>query len=539
MPWNFGPDAERALNSNTDVLGKEILAQGEPSFEQVARYFPAMKRPRAIVGVKEHPDEIGVTWDGVLQMKHCDISFHLGDPPSPYGLEAPPTRSLLAGYLPVVQTRWQFDGLLYEETVFGYSQDLSPDEPLFAYVRFSVKNPRDAEQSIRIAVYPPPQEGGPIPSYTAKVPPHGEHDFYFKFPYETDLEHLTLPLEAADFYQALDETEKFWKNLLDHGMQVETPEARVNDGYRAWLMYNFLNVDKVKGIYRIPDGGGFYEDVFGYSAALYCHALSLYGYWEEAEKYLDSMLLSQRPDGAYITVFGVPDNGALLFALGQHYRISQHLDWFKKVTPKMIKSCEWISRNRATTKVLKDGTKPLTYGLLPAGPSYCDHQKPVYSYYSDTYNWLGMREAGLAFKEAGMVREGEKWLKEADDYRNDIQASMEKATVDVGGIRALPVEPLTQRLLKQGGGDYYGLIATEILETGVFGPRDERASWITTYMEKRGGLLLGLDRLSDGVDHAYTYGYAITQLRNGEVDKFLLTFYGFGLRDVAGDLLRG
>jgi hypothetical protein len=116
-------------------------------------------------------------------------------------------------------------------------------------------------------------------------------------------------------------------------------------------------------------------------------------------------------------------------------------------------------------------------------------------------------------------------LREANDYRDDILTSMQAALADVDGFKALPVEPLTQRLLKQGGGDYYGLIAPGILETGIFGPNDARNSWITRYMDERGGLLLGLARYADGVDHAYTYGYAFTQLRNGNIGKFLLTFY--------------
>lgn len=68
MPAQFGPDAERALKSNTDVLGEEVLASGEPSFSRVDHYFPAMKRPRVIVGVKEHPEFIGVAWDGTLDV---------------------------------------------------------------------------------------------------------------------------------------------------------------------------------------------------------------------------------------------------------------------------------------------------------------------------------------------------------------------------------------------------------------------------------------------------------------------------------------
>jgi len=534
MPGDFSPDAERALRANTDVLGEEVLASGEPSFSRVDNYFPAMKRPRVIVGVKEHPDFIGVAWDGTLEMGkgqpgtfgRVQISFHLGDPPSPYSSEGAVTRSLLGGYLPVVQTRWQFDGLLYEETVLGHSQNLSPDEPLWAYVRFRVTNPREQPSSVRITVYSAPALGGPVPSYSAGIPAHQQHDFYFKTPNTVDPQRLVFPIDSSEFERAVDEITAFWNKLLNQEMVIRTPEARVNDAYRAWLMYNFLNVSKDKGQYMIYDGRPFYEQVYGYSAALYCEALSQFGYGKEAEEYLESMLTTQHPDGEYITIFGEPDNGALLFALARQYELSHDLVWFKKVAPMMSKSCEWISRSRATTRVMQGGSKPLTFGLLPAGASYCDYQTPVISYYSDSYNWMGMHEAGLAFQAAGMAAEGEKWLREANEYRDDILTSMQAALVDVGGFKALPVEPLTQRLLKQGGGDYYGLTAPEILETEIFGPTDERTSWITRYMDERGGLLLGLARFADGVDHAYTYGYALTQLRSGNIGKFLLTFYG-------------
>jgi hypothetical protein len=533
MPGQFGPDAARALKANTDVLGQEVLAAGEPSFSRVADYFPAMKRPRAIVGVKNHLDFIGVTWDGVLELGkgptgtfgRVQISFHLGDPPSPYSSEGSVTRSLLGGYLPVVRTSWQFDGLLYEETVLGHSQNLSPDEPLWAYVRLRVTNPREQPSSVCVTVYSTPSLGGPVPSYSARIQAHQQHDFYFKTPNAVDPQHLVFTISAKEFDQVLSETAAFWNKLLNQGMVIHTPETRVNDAYRAWLMYNFLNVPKVKGQYMIYDGRPFYEQVYGYSAALYCSALSLYGYWKDAEEYLEGLFSTQRPDGEYLTLYGTPDNGAMLFALAQHYQLSHDLNWFKLVAPKMIKSCEWISRSRATTRVMPGGSKPLTYGLLPAGPAYCDYQIPVYSYVSDSYNWLGMHEAALAFQEAGMAAEGKQWLLGADGYRDDILTSMQAALVDVGGFKALPVEPLTQRLLKQGGGDYYALIAPGILETGIFGPNDARSSWITRYMEQRGGLLLGLDRYADGVDHAYTYGYALTQLRDGNIGKFLLTFY--------------
>jgi hypothetical protein len=69
-------------------------------------------------------------------------------------------------------------------------------------------------------------------------------------------------------------------------------------------------------------------------------------------------------------------------------------------------------------------------------------------------------------------------------------------------------------------------VAPLVLETEFFSAADPRYKWITDFMEQRGGLLLGMDRVWDGVDHAYTYGYALEELRHGDVNKFLLTFYG-------------
>jgi hypothetical protein len=69
-------------------------------------------------------------------------------------------------------------------------------------------------------------------------------------------------------------------------------------------------------------------------------------------------------------------------------------------------------------------------------------------------------------------------------------------------------------------------VAPLVLETEFFSAADPRYKWIADFMEQRGGLLLGMDRVWDGVDHAYTYGYALEELRHGDVNKFLLTFYG-------------
>jgi len=49
---------------------------------------------------------------------------------------------------------------------------------------------------------------------------------------------------------------------------------------KAWLAYSMLNVDKVNGYPEPHDGAGFYEAIFGYSAALHCVALDRMGQHE-------------------------------------------------------------------------------------------------------------------------------------------------------------------------------------------------------------------------------------------------------------------
>ncbi|MFN7993026.1 MAG: hypothetical protein U0Q18_05470 [Bryobacteraceae bacterium] len=525
-PMRISPEGRRVLNSQTDVLGLEVLSQGEPSFDKVARYFPPMLKPRVPISVKDHPDEFIVGFDGSLLVKDEEIDFRLGDPPNPYGVDGDYQRSLLDGFLPIPQTRWTFDGLSYEETAFGYSRDLSPDEPLEAFVRLRVSNSSAEARSAMVTVYlGPSSRPGQNPSQKAVVPGHGHADIFFRVPYKIDWSKLADVSDAATFDARLAEVRAYWHAHTDKGVRIETPEPFINNAWRAWELYNTLNVDKVKGRYEIHDGSGFYEEEYGYSAALYCHALSVLGYHQDAQKYIESMLAVQKPSGQYISIYGTPDNGALLYAIGQEYRLSGDREWFQRVLPKALKAMQWAETSRATTKAMEGGRKPLGYGLLPPGPAYCDFQNMVVSYYSDTYNWLGMHEMSVAMKQAGLP-DAARWTAESDGYHQDILESMEASVFQDRGIQLLPIEPLTHRLEKQGSEYYYSLVAPLVLETEFFSATDPRYHWITDFMEQRAGLILGMDRVWDGVDHAYTYGYALEELRHGDVNKFLLTFYG-------------
>ncbi len=63
--------------------------------------------------------------------------------------------------------------------------------------------------------------------------------------------------------------EELEEPFLNKGIRINVPEQRVNDAYRAWLAYTFLNVDKIGEVYEPHDGSGFYEAIYGIMAAKY------------------------------------------------------------------------------------------------------------------------------------------------------------------------------------------------------------------------------------------------------------------------------
>jgi hypothetical protein len=65
-----------------------------------------------------------------------------------------------------------------------------------------------------------------------------------------------------------------------------------------------------------------------------------------------------------------------------------------------------------------------------------------------------------------------------------------------------------------------------MLETGFLPAADPRARWVTDFLQRRGGLLLGMCEFTGGVDHAYTYGYWKTCIERGEPERAVLGFYG-------------
>jgi hypothetical protein len=518
--WNEAELKELAA-AGRDHLGEaELGAEGDPSFASVSRHFPPLKHPRESLGVKDGPDEFVVLPDGSLDFAGKTASFLIGAPPKRFG-EGSCAKRLYHDYLPIVVAASRQDGLQFEETTFGWSTNLSPDSRLFALVRLRISNTTSAARQVPVQFVAPQ----PVTHWEAEVPAGGEQSLYLRVPFTEPAG--AAAVAAAEFDQRLGETAQWWTALLSKGIQIDVPEPRVNAAWRAWLAYNFINVDKRGQVYEPHDGGGgFYEAVFGYSASRYCYALDLMGYPEEAERYLDSLLTFVNPEGLLVVNYGLPDHGTQLWAMAQHFQMTGDAAWLRRVAPTMIKMCDWIIATRKASMAHQDPKAPW-HGLIKYRP-YCDEPNPAYSFHTDTYLALGMRETAAALRAIGLTKDANRLAQESAAYQKDVLAAMDRAVVERKGMKMLPMFPESRALLERvgySGADYYDLVGSIVLETGLLPAHDRRARLITDLLEARNGLCLGTCEFQNGIDHAYTYGYWMNCLDRGEIKRVILGLY--------------
>lgn len=522
--------------ADRDILGELELAKDEdPSFESVSSHLPAMKKPREVVGVKHHLHDIGIAPDASLQLSD-DVDapgspvafFEVGEPAARFG--APPAgcaKSLIDGF-PVVVAVCDHQGIRYRQTIFGYSEGLSPDAELSAYIELRAESIDPVARRARVGFRVVPEGLVNIRTeWEFQLAPGVPGTIYLKVSFDVR-DKGWLEIDRHEYEKSKAEVLNFWKNDLAAGAQLRSPEKRVNEALHAWLAFASLDVDKRNAILEPHDGAGFYEQVYGYSAALYPHALDLWGRHKEARQILESLLTFQTPDGLFTQNFGTPDPGALLIALSEHFTLTADSEWLKRVAPKMIKMADWIIAKRRESMTPTREPRPVTYGLIRFRP-YCDHLDPTFDYFGDTYCAVGLEKTARSLGAIGLETESRRIGREAAAYREDILASMDAAALDRGGIKVLPMEPDTLRLLKGSSGragGYYGLIACCMLESEFLPAADKRTGWVMRFLEEKGGLRIGLSEFGGGIDHAYTYGYWLDSLKLDRVKPVILGFYG-------------
>jgi hypothetical protein len=227
-------------------------------------------------------------------------------------------------------------------------------------------------------------------------------------------------------------------------------------------------------------------------------------------------------------------NGWALWAFAQHARLADDKAWLKSHKQKILDGYEWIRRERAFSKEKPDNP---CAGLVE-GKFVCDMPDEWgpggvgFFTYTDAINYMGMHEMGLLMKEWG-YEEAEGMLREAESYRRDIIAAVDRLTDKKTDPWFVPWDLSAPKLDHAYFNGVCGPI--NLAYAGVLPRNDERIDHVIRW--NIGKTHHGSPERSATANMFYSQDLAITLLELGREEEFLRMFYTILASNVSPDTL--
>jgi hypothetical protein len=289
--------------------------------------------------------------------------------------------------------------------------------------------------------------------YDLLLQPAAKQVLEFRMPYEplSPDSPLLQQLERASFDDYLARTAKFWQAIFDRGLAITVPEAKVNDTFRANLIYDLIARDKVGDQY-IQTVNKFHYHAFwlrdsSYIARMY----DLSGYPDFARQVLDFFSEWQEPDGNFVSQGGQFDGwGQAMWAYGRHYRITHDRAFAERVYPAMQKAVAWLKQARANDpQHLMPGTKP------------GDNER-IEGHITGHNFWAlaGLKNVIVVARDLGHEDDAQAYQAEYDDFTASFLAALKKITVQTGGY----MPPGLDQLGGDDWGNMLGIYPEQVLD---------------------------------------------------------------------------
>jgi len=405
-------------------------------------------------------------------------------------------RELLEGYLPQLRTWWQ-DGPVYYElsTVMdkleGRLEDLRLDDPTVLLGRWRVVNtsadrPAGASLTFRTEIKGGPKEklvldghrllaereGGPAlrlivrpaggelrdgagqVTWTVDLPPGGSQEAFLAVPSVTLTDPAAIQaLAARDFQADSRRVCDFWRTLTDRTARIETPEPWLNDFYRAHLRHlqvNCLADIEPQTRRRYAHVGTFEYGVYANESVMMITDLDRRGEHEAAEQCYQTFLDFQgtvplpgnfkTTDGLFYGADGQEaggynkHHGYVLWGLAEHWWFTRDRAWMERAAPKLVRGCDWVTRERQGTMVLNpDGSRPIEWGCLPAG-GLEDVQDYWYWLATNSSTVWGFENLASALADFGHP-EAPRLVADAAAYRQDVIRALHASRIAAPVVR--------------------------------------------------------------------------------------------------------
>ena len=573
-----------------DPLAKQIIAAGEPSFDALAAVYPGKVLDRTVLGTWSDPkqplgkyfNEFSIYWNGAIaanltQGRHNTVvEFRVGPKAEAFGRVRKNYSSIgyERGYLPIVVASYTLDGVRYQETTFAWKPDGQTDGWDIAFVTIEATNASDVAKTASIAAPVRLMNGEAVafkdglvtdPSGAVLVAaddaaafkdgaivwqfdlkPGESRRALCKIPYLPDAKHLVKKPAGNEFTSTHDAAISFWQGLLDKGAKVETPEARVNNVWRALLLQNYVLADGPRFTYG--SGLRYNDSTYPYENGFAAHTFAMYGHGDYADA-LQEWFLKMSVDKKGAGRKYQNRRAMVLHHLLETYRFTGMKDLWDRHREDYLRVADEIVADHHSTMLDVNGKKPLHWGLRPPDKAAVDVEASTQEAYilgHNITNCQGLADLGrfLVITKIDPAR-GEKYLREAANFRECILNAMKGAAIRMPDrppfvdlqtlyFRDTPdfgPEPYDDLAFGRLQGIFYHYWVDMEMHYNFFNPDDEPAQWLADYVKARNGFVLGLTRgrsrpgQEGAINNVYDGGYYNFRIRSGQIDEFLLGFY--------------
>jgi hypothetical protein len=338
--------------------------------------------------------------------------------------------------------------------------------------------------------------------YQTALAPGRSSDLVLKLPFLTPDDGEIAGLRAKSFAAEHAEVRRFWQERVRQGCEIETPDLDLDDFYRAHLTHMLISNDHEVGSDRIMARvGSLNYGVYSNESCMCISDLDRRGFTDLAARCLETLLhyqgtvgLSGNFSSKQRQFYGaggyehgqyyVQHHGWVLWCLAQHYLYTRDGDWLRRAAPHLVAGCDWIVRERQSTKVEgPDGARVLEWGMLPVGG--LEDVGDWYHWLSNNvFNWWGLHSAASALTEIAHP-EAARLSGEAICYGDDIRGAWQEVSVrsPLVRLRDGTFAPHFPSRLYLRGRDYGWIRETlegaiHLICTGLLDPDSREAAWI-------------------------------------------------------------
>jgi hypothetical protein len=347
--------------------------------------------------------------------------------------------------------------------------------------------------------------------------------------------------------EALESARAVWNGLNQKVSRFVTPDQVLNNVVSKAMLDGYFLTKRWNGRYIVFDSVC-YRCQWDDSSTKWFYALDLMGDHRTSERLLDTVFVRQgqrKPagtrtrEGCFSDVTNITGdgsdaswascNGWALWAMAEHARLTHDSSWIDTHKPQILAGCEWIRRERQFSKEKPDNPcAGLLHGKFVCDmPDSGDVKGVGYFTYTDAISYMGLHEIGGLLDEWGHP-EGEPLLKEAELYRHDIIAAVDRMTDKSQNPWYVPWMLSAPKYVQRYFYDVCGPI--NLAYGGVLPREDERIQhvirWIIEHTH-HGSLeeaTAGIKQADEGAMF-YSQDLAIVLLELGRVEDFLRIFY--------------